>query len=183
MNTVSPSPLQFFSLFLHSRWPKPHSSLSLAQLQPIFLPPLMADPSPKPNQARLPHHRVHGGFRVCLVGRFGSVVLVVMWICVVGLCWLCGVGFGYGNGNGNGNGWVGGLLIGLLWWVTDRFAVWGCWVFHGCDCDYVVVSMALVVVVVVYYSGYIILLCYLYYFNVLNVKIKVGCFLICKVRL
>ena len=166
--TLTPSIL---SLFLHSRRPKPHSSLSLAQLQPIFLPPLVADPSPKPNQARLPHHRVHGGFRVCLVGRFGSVVLVVMWICVVGLCWLCGVGFGYGNGNGNG--WVGGLLIGLLWWVTDRFAVWGCWVFHGCDCDYVVVSMALVVVVVVvYYSGYIILLCCLYYFNVLNVKIK-----------
>ena len=92
---------------------------------------------------------------------------------------MCGVGFGCGNVNG----WVGGLLIELLWWVTNPFAIWGCWVFHGCDCDYVVVSMALVVVVVVYYSGYIILLCYLYYFNVLNVKIKVGCFLICKVRL
>ena len=94
------------------------------------------------------------------------------------------MGFGYGNGNGNGNGWVGGLLIELLWWVTNPFAIWGCWVFHGCDCDYVVVSMALVVVlVVVYYSVYIILLCCLYYFNVLNVKIKVRCFLFCKVRL
>ena len=81
------------------------------------------------------------------------------------------MGFGYGNGNGNG--WVGGLLIGLLWWVTDRFAIWDCWVFHGCDYDYVVVSMTLVVVVaVVYYNRYIILLYCLYYFNVLNVKIK-----------
>ena len=39
-----------------------------------------------------------------------------------------------------------------------------------------------VVVVVVYCNGYIILLCYLYYFNILNAKIKllwsinVGCF-------
>jgi len=28
------------------------------------------------------------------------------------------------------------------------------------------------VVIVIYYVGYIILLCFLYYFNVLNVKIK-----------
>ena len=47
----------------------------------------------------------------------------------------------------------------------------------GCI-DYVVwvlamVSTAMVVVmVVVYCSGYIILLCYLYYFHVLNAKIK-----------
>ena len=26
--------------------------------------------------------------------------------------------------------WVfGDLLIGLLWWVTDQFAIFGCWVF------------------------------------------------------
>ena len=47
----------------------------------------------------------------------------------------------------------------------------------GFGCDYTVVSMAVVVVVVVvvivvYCSVYIILLCYLYYFNVLNAKIK-----------
>ena len=120
--TLSPS---IFSLFLHSCQPKPHSSLSFAQLQPIFLPPLVADPSPKLNQARLPHRWVRGGFRVCLVGWFGSVVLVVMWVCVVGLCWLCGVGFGYDNGNGGlmvcWLGCCGGLPIGLQYGVVGFF--------------------------------------------------------------
>ena len=34
---------------------------------------------------------------------------------------MCGVGFGCGNVNG----WAGCLLIGLLWWVIDRFVIRG----------------------------------------------------------
>ena len=45
----------------------------------------------------------------------------------------------------------------------------------GCGCGRVVVFVVvavIVVVIVVYCVEYIILLCYLYYFNVLHVKIK-----------
>ena len=59
------------------------------------------------------------------------------------------------------------------------YFLFSCVVFYvlcgGFGCDYTVVSMAVVVVVamiVVYCNVYIILLCCLYYFNVLNAKIK-----------
>ena len=59
------------------------------------------------------------------------------------------------------------------------YFLFSCVVFYvlcgGFGCDYTIVSMAVVVVVamiVVYCSIYIILLYYLYYFNVLNAKIK-----------
>ena len=63
---------------------------------------------------------VYGRFRVCL-GLCGWVVWIDgQWWC--GFVWLGCVGFGCGNG------WVGGQLIGLLWWVADHLAIWGCWV-------------------------------------------------------
>ena len=125
INTVSPSPLHFFLSSSTLIDPSPIPPSPLPNFNPSFFLHSWLTQAPSRTKHNYHTDEFVVDFRVCLVGWFGLVVLVVMWVCVVGLCWLCGVGFGYDNGNGGlmvcWLGCCGGLPIGLQYGVVGFF--------------------------------------------------------------